>query len=204
MKIRSFTVLITLFSLGLGGCVEVASESVVSDGSKATAEPFRSVDARDEANESVAISTKEVTPMVSKKTMPRYNELTAEEKRVIIHKGTERAYEGEYTDLKAEGTFICRQCNAPLYTSEAKFDSHCGWPSFDDQLGDAVKQLPDPDGYRVEIVCSNCEGHLGHVFTGERMTAKNTRHCVNSISVKFIPKGDELPKVIRAEDEATE
>lgn len=131
------------------------------------------------------------------KTTKEYNPLTKEEERVIIHKGTERAFTGEYWNLKAKGTFICRRCNAPLYKSDTKFDSDCGWPSFDDQIGDAVERHPDADGYRIEIVCKNCGGHLGHVFEGERLTAKDTRHCVNSISVKFIPEGEPLPPVIK-------
>ncbi|MBS2098496.1 methionine-R-sulfoxide reductase [Carboxylicivirga linearis] len=120
----------------------------------------------------------------------KFNPLTLEEQRVILHKGTELPYTGEYTDNKEKGTYVCKQCNAPLYKSSDKFDSHCGWPSFDDEIEGAVTRLPDADGRRTEIICSTCKGHLGHVFLGEGFTQKNTRHCVNSISLLFIPDGE--------------
>lgn len=119
-----------------------------------------------------------------------FNKLTPEEERVIVHKGTEYPGTGKFLHNKAKGTYVCRRCNAPLYHSDSKFDSHCGWPSFDDEIEGAVKRVPDMDGQRTEIVCANCDAHLGHVFLNEGFTAKNTRHCVNSVSMDFVPDSE--------------
>ncbi|MDN5088171.1 methionine-R-sulfoxide reductase [Aliarcobacter butzleri] len=116
----------------------------------------------------------------------KYNELTQNEKYVIEQKGTEYPFSGIYNDFYEKGTYICKKCNAPLYKSDDKFKSGCGWPSFDDGIEGAIKKVIDKDGRRIEILCAKCGAHLGHVFEGEGFTQKNTRHCVNSISLNFI------------------
>ncbi len=125
-----------------------------------------------------------------------YNKLTPLEEDIIEGKGTETPFTGEYDDFYKDGVFICKRCNAPLFSSEAKFDAGCGWPSFDEEYPNSLKRLADADGERTEIQCSNCGAHLGHEFKGEHLTEKNTRHCVNSLSIKFIPKGKTIPKAI--------
>lgn len=156
-----------------------------------------SAPADDDEKKNDSTSTKKKKAM-DKENEVEYNKLTPFEANVILRKGTEPAFRGEYTDLEDAGTYICRRCNAPLYESASKFHSGCGWPSFDDEIKGAVKKQLEKDGTRrIEIVCTNCNGHLGHVFSGEGFTAKNTRHCVNSVSMKFIAKGEKLPEVIK-------
>ena len=125
--------------------------------------------------------------------------LSPQEHRILIEKGTEPPFSGIYCDHSSTGIYVCKQCDAPLFSSDNKFHSHCGWPSFDDEIKGSVTRILDADGRRTEIVCNNCQGHLGHVFLGEQMTDKNTRHCVNTSSILFVPKDKtkELPAVIK-------
>lgn len=179
---------------------QVSSESTESTpGDQAVAESNDSATVKPEPSapqqedKTVSESNEEKPSKQKLEFVDEYNTLDRNAAYVILHKGTEPRSLGGYTMTKDPGTYICRQCNAQLYRSEDKFESHCGWPSFDDEIKGAVRRETDADGYRVEILCANCDGHLGHVFEGEQFTEKNTRHCVNSISMKFIPKGKELP-----------
>ena len=134
---------------------------------------------------------------VTKPVAGEHNKLTEDEERVLVFKGTERAFVGEYTSLKDAGTFACRRCNLPLYQSDTKFESHCGWPSFDAEIAGSVHRKMDSDGFRMEILCSSCGDHLRNVFSGEGFTKINTRYCVNSLSMKFYKKGVEIPATIK-------
>ena len=184
------------------------ANSPVEENEAGTDEKYKQAKTSNESKSTDATSTNTVNSAKTgdietkklEKKMPKFNELTAQESYVILKKGTERAFTGEYWQTKTPGTYICRRCNAPLYKSTDKFESDCGWPSFDDEIKGAVRRETDADGSRTEILCANCGGHLGHVFMGERMTKKNARHCVNSLSMKMIAEGKELPAVIKAEE----
>ena len=173
------------------GCVDDASTSTLTAEAPAAKVLTSTADGADDQ------STEKTTEDNMTESSPvKYNSLTEFEEFVILGKGTERPYVGEYTDTEDPGTYICRQCNAALYQSDQKFHSNCGWPAFDDEIKGAVTRHTDADGIRTEIVCSNCGGHLGHVFLGEGFTAKNTRHCVNSVSMIFVPEGEPIPEKI--------
>ena len=192
MKSVNCFMLVAALAAPFSGCAEGPEPNAVESVASAVVQPDST-----SAKEAVESPEQKVENMPSQPAPTEYNELTEFEKYVILEKGTERAFVGEYTDLKDPGTYICRRCNAPLYKSDDKFSSHCGWPSFDDEIEGAVEQTPDEDGQRTEITCMNCGGHLGHVFNGEGFTDKDTRHCVNSVSMKFIAEGKELPPVVK-------
>ena len=197
MRLSSLMLIACLVIVGCVDSIVDKADIVESSTAMANEDSFDDTPAT-QLNPIVTAAAKDA-PMTEKSTPPQYNELTDFEMYVLLNKGTERAFTGEYTDLEDKGTYVCRRCNAALYLSDHKFHSNCGWPAFDDEIEGAVTHLPDADGYRTEIICTNCGGHLGHVFVGEQMTEKNTRHCVNSVSMNFVAAGDVMPKTISSD-----
>ena len=189
---RSCIPVVLLCSLAFAGCVNNSGTPPVASSEPPPASVKTAVQAADQSG-----TNSDKGAEMQEESQTEYNKLTEFEEYVLVGKGTERAFVGEYTDNEDAGTYICRRCSAPLYRSDQKFHSSCGWPSFDDEIKDAVTKHVDVDGFRVEIVCSNCGGHLGHVFEDEGFTEKNTRHCVNSVSMVFIPEGEKAPPKIR-------
>ncbi|WP_339886643.1 methionine-R-sulfoxide reductase [Rhodopirellula europaea] len=194
------------FVFAVAGCGDPMASTQANDAPVVKSSDTEAGDTEKTAKTEKASTTKKTTPLSThnryelKMDSSPFNKLSPAEAYVILHKGTEPPGDGGYTLTKDPGTYICKRCNTPLYHAKDKFISHCGWPSFDDEIEGAVKRQRDADGRRIEIVCANCDGHLGHVFHGERLTPKNERHCVNSISMKFIPEGKEMPKPIKARD----